>query len=100
MSDNTIVIGNKTFKAVPCSCRCGGSWAWVEINDGLHTMIGCVCHHTLPVNASDSSGILSLYGTVVQISNNTDVVELVPDDCLCDSWAASSLCPVHERYGV
>ena len=29
----------------PCSCRCGGSWAWVKRRrSGAYEMIGCVCH--------------------------------------------------------
>jgi hypothetical protein len=97
MSDNTVVIGNKTFQAVPCSCRCGGSWAWVEVEDGKHTMIGCVCHHTLPVNAPDSR--LGVVGPITMIKHIDDWTS--NDKCNCYSIAGDSMnCPVHERYGV
>jgi len=36
---------NGLFKIVPTSCRCGGSYAWVQINEnGAEVMMGCVCH--------------------------------------------------------
>ena len=40
------------FKIVPCSCHCGGSQAWVKVEeDGVQIMYGCVCHNSLPSNA-------------------------------------------------
>ena len=48
--NNTVIIGNRQFKAVPCSCRCGGNWAWVEVLGNVEEMIGCVCHYPLPLN--------------------------------------------------
>lgn len=43
----------RTFKMVPCSCRCGGRYAWVELTERGDVMIGCVCHHA-PVSAPDA----------------------------------------------
>lgn len=39
------------FKAgwviVPCSCACGGNWAWMKPREsGAKEMFGCVCHKT------------------------------------------------------
>jgi hypothetical protein len=35
------------WEAVPTSCRCGGSLAWVKpTTTGAQEMVGCVCHHT------------------------------------------------------
>lgn len=32
------------------SCRCGGSWAFLQRRaSGAWEMIGCICHHALPV---------------------------------------------------
>lgn len=101
MSDNTVVIGNRTFKAVPTSCRCGGSWAWVEVEDGKHTMIGCVCHNTLPVNVLSShigkSGIIALAEQLYEMNSNKTTYEFVFDD---QGLIVGYDCPAHERDGV
>lgn len=31
------------WRIVPCSCECGGEWAWLNENNRMH---GCVCHRT------------------------------------------------------
>ena len=106
MTDNTIIVGDRTFKAVPTSCRCGGSWAWVEVlaqspvaPNGTAwekiVMIGCVCHHTLPIAPSevvdpvcvcnmDHSGF-----AFCDLHNN-------PFICICYSIGGDEpTCPVH-----
>ena len=42
----------------PCSCRCGGSWAWLEQRaSGGHEMVGCVCHRPQEVEAQQRADI-------------------------------------------
>lgn len=31
------------WRIVPCSCSCGGEWAWIDGDSRMH---GCVCHRT------------------------------------------------------
>lgn len=33
----------------PCSCNCGGQYAWMKPREsGAYEMVGCVCHTSLP----------------------------------------------------
>lgn len=44
-----VVVNGRTYRAVPTSCHDDAGWAWVRVEDGSETMIGCVCHHA-PAN--------------------------------------------------
>lgn len=36
------------FRIVPCSCMCGGRWAWTaQAGDEAPMVLGCVCHSPL-----------------------------------------------------
>lgn len=83
---DTIQIEGRTFKVTPTSCRCGSNWAWVEVKDGRHIMIGCVCHHPLPLNDSPSNN------AVVQVPCGPTGDDMYcacgcgGDDTRCDYW--------------
>lgn len=98
MAENTVTVGDRTFKAVPTSCRCGGSWAWVEIEEGKQTMIGCVCHHTLPIAPSEVIDPVCVCNTIgsgfayCDLHNN-------PFKCTCYIISGDNFsCPVHGGY--
>lgn len=46
------------YKIVRASCVCGGTQAWVRLENGptedggvVHIMVGCICHNALPPDA-------------------------------------------------
>jgi hypothetical protein len=49
----TLEIKSKTtdaplFKIVHAAASCGGTLAWVQVEEGIERMLGCICHYTLP----------------------------------------------------
>lgn len=45
MSKRIVKLLDKGWRIVPCSCTCGGRWAWVKPRpSGAQEMVGCVCH--------------------------------------------------------
>lgn len=48
---------DRGWKVVPCSCSCGGRWAWVKpCPPHSEKMVGCVCHNTPFVVCVDDDG--------------------------------------------
>jgi Fe-S-cluster containining protein len=96
------------WKIVPCSCMCGGEWAWINPDNRMH---GCVCHNTpnqtsavdqlrealaKPTGETDGSLRLENLDPVLAEVSEVDCTHLVPPlpviDCLTECEHIGACC--------